>query len=811
MSYAGYHREEARFSALSQEAPSAYPGERQSGSEQQQPYDPAWNKRTSPSGRVQDLDVPYDFTYSSDYGSSDQPKSPVYTPRQDVPPTRSPNYKPSALRWPFLTLLLLALVAAIGLLGYCIHVLPAQTSYLTQVSLNMKKAIEIRSTAVSTTTAAVSTTATSISTTPKPISTPTTTHTPSISSSKTSREVHSSPANDQYGQAGKIITLTTSIEIHSSLANDQFGQAGKTITPSTSTMTTVIVTTNEDGFGQADKTVTVTTPAPVTSTTEENGFSQAGKSVTVTKSDTTIAVSASKDVYGKAGETIIITSIPLTGSTLTFTPTVTQAPITLTNSQGSPTLTYTATPSISTTKLTNSQGKTTATYLVVVPAATPPSAISNTAAETTPYLFISWGDYFVGFFLPTVLATILAIPIRILDVNAKLFQPWHALTRSHGAEGRDSLCLQTGGAKAVIVGARLLFGGQPLVFLGTLLTLCSALMVPLASQAVGLQPVGDCGNGSGLQCTYQLSVFTQPAWATMALLCFMVGLVLAIAIILARWRTGLATNPWSIAGTAGLAGNNETRGLILAASSGPLPEDSTKKILKGQSFELGWFYNDKGVAEYGIILSEKQPDAHPFHSAHDSYDHLQTTKQELPFMLDYISRSIFLLLLCGILIIVAYYSHTGYDTAFERFMDSESFGVKFLFSAIGVLITFLWSSLFGSMYTNPFILHEAPEANMYGNRCRHDVTLHPHFCTTTACQAFHTIVSPHQLFQWLDIRHPKAASFPRFCSLGSVALRVSHRFSHKYHVSRDADGTGFHDLQLGCNMHPGCHDSRGGR
>ena len=45
----------------------------------------------------------------------------------------------------------------------------------------------------------------------------------------------------------------------------------------------------------------------------------------------------------------------------------------------------------------------------------------------------------------------------------------------------------------------------------------------------------------------------------------------------------------------------------------------------------------------------------------------------------------------GLVILVTYYTATqDPDTAFEKFMDGQAFGVRILFTAFGVLLTFCW-------------------------------------------------------------------------------------------------------------------------
>lgn len=43
---------------------------------------------------------------------------------------------------------------------------------------------------------------------------------------------------------------------------------------------------------------------------------------------------------------------------------------------------------------------------------------------------------------------------------------------------------------------------------------------------------------------------------------------------------------------------------------------------------------------------------------------------------------------------VLYYKLKDEDTALERFMDSQSFGVRFLFTAVDVIIKYYWESFF---------------------------------------------------------------------------------------------------------------------
>ncbi|KAK0634111.1 hypothetical protein B0T14DRAFT_417711 [Immersiella caudata] len=73
-------------------------------------------------------------------------------------------------------------------------------------------------------------------------------------------------------------------------------------------------------------------------------------------------------------------------------------------------------------------------------------------------------------------------------------------------------------------------------------------------------------------------------------------------------------------------------------------------------------------------------------------------KKNNPFpVLTYPIRIFFLLLHLGLITLLTYYHLLRDDTPFELFMDSQTFGVKFLFAAIGSLFALFWSCFFLSL------------------------------------------------------------------------------------------------------------------
>jgi hypothetical protein len=53
------------------------------------------------------------------------------------------------------------------------------------------------------------------------------------------------------------------------------------------------------------------------------------------------------------------------------------------------------------------------------------------------------------------------------------------------------------------------------------------------------------------------------------------------------------------------------------------------------------------------------------------------------------------------MVLILYYNNTGGDTAFERFMGTQNFGVRALFTLAGVGVSFFWSCFFTSKSCSP--------------------------------------------------------------------------------------------------------------
>ncbi|KAI0485104.1 hypothetical protein GGR56DRAFT_616857 [Xylariaceae sp. FL0804] len=173
-----------------------------------------------------------------------------------------------------------------------------------------------------------------------------------------------------------------------------------------------------------------------------------------------------------------------------------------------------------------------------------------------------------------------------------------------------------------------------------------------------------------------------------------------VLLVSRRARSGVGSNPRSVAGVASVFSSPDVRGVLASLPAGAGGSISNAEIAAAFDpyvLRLGFFRHD-GELRYGITIAGEQPattTAKQTGLARARWSisrYLPKSKgaanrgSQPFFMLGYVGRGVFLFLLCGLLALIAYYnSPRSQDYApFEKFMDSESFGVRFLFTALGV-------------------------------------------------------------------------------------------------------------------------------
>ncbi|KAK0630245.1 hypothetical protein B0T17DRAFT_506730 [Bombardia bombarda] len=460
-----------------------------------------------------------------------------------------------------------------------------------------------------------------------------------------------------------------------------------TITPPVSSVVSII-----DG-----KPVTIFTTPPVTSFTTTVGGTLTTETLVTLPTGT---------------DPITLTFVSTSGDTLS-TYTSTFAPTTFETTVSGSLATITSTPSPSTSfstrsKSTRSFTSTSTDKASTTSASSGPSDHPNVVASTRVY---SWtkADIFLGTFLPPLIGVALVIPLRIIDLNAKLYQPFQSLARDGGAFGEETLTMQYTGLMTFITPVATLLQGNPVPFLTTLMVGCASFIVPLATEAIGLKLHGYCYLGTASdQCGPALGVSPAPAYTLIAVIVTVILLLLLVLFFVRRRATGLFANPWNIAGIASLAGNTQ---IHIRQNS----ERAMRAAVSQKQYGLGHFRNSMGREEYGILLMDESGQG-----LHDQIDHgadsdssdglidvdgtvAKSPSHPLPFLtLRRPWRIALVLFQLAILIFIIYYEVYYHGKVYDsgrlwRFMNSNAFGVRFVSAVIGVIIAFCWQSFFLSV------------------------------------------------------------------------------------------------------------------
>ncbi|KAK8006563.1 hypothetical protein PG991_012860 [Apiospora marii] len=349
------------------------------------------------------------------------------------------------------------------------------------------------------------------------------------------------------------------------------------------------------------------------------------------------------------------------------------------------------------------------TTTIVTPTSTSNSSRNSLNTSSLSALNISSKDYFVGLVLPPLLAVAVSVPVRILDQTAKLYQPFHALTSKYGAETGDSLCLQSNSLLGFVTGVRSLMRHHVLLSVTGLLLLINAVLIPLSAEAFRIS-VGDpdclSRTTASSHCEAMVQAFPTLVSIAIALLSVMMLLVVVTAVTLRKWKSGVWRNPWNIEMMGQLAANQEFRGLIKKFepknNSGVITNKDAIKTLGQRRFGLSGWYDNYGW-NYGIVIKNDAgslPRNHKRKVGFTNKNTLAMRSKAMPFrVLGLWGRLLAILLLVSLLVTSLVYISTGANSNFEQFMDGDSFGVRFLFCGVGVVISLYWATFFNGKFT----------------------------------------------------------------------------------------------------------------
>ena len=304
------------------------------------------------------------------------------------------------------------------------------------------------------------------------------------------------------------------------------------------------------------------------------------------------------------------------------------------------------------------------------------------------------------------------IPFRILDSTIREMEPFYQLYQPGGSIAEYTLCLDYSTSFLFITPIKSGFRGHILVLWSSLISIVVLVLAPISSETFFVSLSGSCGPDEP-PCRASWGIYPSLARMLEGILAFITLLVISLILFGLRRKSGVYSEPLSIAGLATLfykspllqvfqgidsrASNSELKNMLagkrycISAFRSldripcygiyPVGENSETGLMsrvlagKKEKHSLG---NTDELPEYNFGISRKKEIAEEKSGAWASI------KEKLLYVGAF-------LILAGLLTIVIYYHWTSGNTGFERFMDSQGFGIRFMMSALGVAVGQFWS------------------------------------------------------------------------------------------------------------------------
>ncbi|KAI9774087.1 MAG: hypothetical protein M1840_005180 [Geoglossum simile] len=331
-----------------------------------------------------------------------------------------------------------------------------------------------------------------------------------------------------------------------------------------------------------------------------------------------------------------------------------------------------------------------------------------------PRMYSYWtipnGTYFLGNYVPIITAVFFNVLWTVAAASIKAMEPFYQLAGPRGATGARSLNLKPTSSGVGLVACHAVSQGHWVVFWSSAISLSLAVLVPLSSEMVTIDTHDSCVVVSRrvTHCFGKLRISPIIGRAVQALLGLMAVMTISLtALMWGRW-SGVFADPWSCSGLASLFQSEELVEEFRRLDPDSSNEELAKAIAQNR-YQLGYYHNPRGSDGYGLTkYKEKgQRGREPQNRGWGEMSIVRnlTNKVEKNSLSNGKTRArgslwlhpalliAFALGLVGILILVLYYGLRAEDTGFERFMDSDGFGVSFLMTAIGMAIKCYWTKI----------------------------------------------------------------------------------------------------------------------
>jgi hypothetical protein len=324
------------------------------------------------------------------------------------------------------------------------------------------------------------------------------------------------------------------------------------------------------------------------------------------------------------------------------------------------------------------------------PASPNPTSYTNFANNTSPpgsefTPFSNWGNgyYFMGAYLPTIIAVLYGLIWKCVFVRLKEMEPMYQLASGRGQYGTWSLYLKYADTALPKTATSSVSNGHWLVFMGVINLVLVTLVTAFSPEVLYIRTTGDCGpTGNGNHCKPHLAIRAPLAWVLGAVVFVILIIGVVLAFKLRRRRSGIFSEATSIAGIATLVRDPSLPRILGQSHDDPYPFEK---------YGFGHCDDPDGSQSYGLV-SETPPDI----TRSYSYQPPVAVKPKGSLLTSLPALALLWFIIIGVLVLIVLYRYVSKiqpGNGFETFMDSQSIGVRLLFSCIGLGIRTWWAKL----------------------------------------------------------------------------------------------------------------------
>ncbi|ETN39907.1 uncharacterized protein HMPREF1541_06133 [Cyphellophora europaea CBS 101466] len=311
--------------------------------------------------------------------------------------------------------------------------------------------------------------------------------------------------------------------------------------------------------------------------------------------------------------------------------------------------------------------------------------------------FDDW-DYFYASYLSVFIAVFIKEVWAVVFCNTKMMEPFYQLHRPDGASAEESLLANYLSTWLSWKSFRSMFKGQWVLMFVIIIYAFMAALSPIATATMKVQATDWCNlpDGNHQPCSPMWLIDQSYGRALQALLSVIAVMILILIVVNHRRKSGVFSNPSSIASLAALLTHPETLEELRALD--PNATDTTiTHCLSGQRFRLDYHQTPAGAHHYGILKDDSpllSPSTKYGTIANPYNRHAPTTSSARAHHTKRMLRdALFLLWICAMLGLVLGYFLASADDAFNRFFNRGDAGPRLLLTTLAVLTSLHWKTL----------------------------------------------------------------------------------------------------------------------